>query len=245
MSAGMARTKVNAREPRKCAGGNDDGVAGASASGIDSFSTANFGSTIPPGSVVSIRNAPNDPSTPKMLLSGGAMPRGTTPVAVPRSRPLLMTMLSFGSTAATTFIVAVPTSPENRKPVVGSTSGGSVPRTRCATDFQMILGSSAPTSSQSASDGGAARDSSAFFAVGNSSAEQLAVRHTGSAATFDDSSIFVRSTSSTRPAPSTITPRSLSGITRTEYAPAGIQTTSASESQLRAPALKSTTSSPN
>src|SRR5437667_12437930 len=104
-----------------------------------------------------------------------------------------------------TFMCVVFTSPANKNPVEASTSGGRVPCTRCSADFQMIRGSSAPTSVQSAPEGSAAGDCSDFRAVGKSSPEQAALEHDDSAATWDDWSIFFKSTSSTRPAASTTT----------------------------------------
>ena len=140
------------------------------------------------------------------------------------------------------FPVNALTLPVKTMPVSGSTNGGSGPVTRCGSDFQMIRGSSTPTSVQSAPSGsGDACCLSDAAAVGKSTSAQTAPPHGLSGGTLLLSSICLRSTSRTRPAPSTTTAMSPRGITRTETAPAGIQTTSTSELQSSAPASPSLT----
>src|SRR5437879_10211612 len=125
-------------------------------------------------------------------------------------------------------------------PVSPSMSGASVLRVRSAGspfDFQMMRGSSPPTSVQFCpGTGGAAGEVSACAADGKSGAVQLfgSVQSPGvSGATRPDSSTFVRSTTSTRPAPSVIVASCAPGTIPTEYAPDGTQTTSTSELLLR------------
>src|SRR6266498_424584 len=208
---GSVRDSDSAFDPRRCAGGKGGGVGALIDPLTVSLSTIRRGAFKPPGRFTATRKAPKEPSGPVTTFGGGLMPNGITLVISPSSRPVFTITCKCGSAAAITLMRVVFTSPPNRNPVDGSTSGASVPRTRCAADFQMMRGSSAPTSVQSAGGRGAAGDCSDLRAIGNNSAEQVPFEHAGKGATCEASSIFLRSTSSTRPAPSTTTAKSLPG----------------------------------